>query len=108
MLQPDIRGFGLTRQCALARKIALKPGVSLAPHNWGSFLGLYMQLVLARGIPNFLIAESDLGTSDLFDTSAFELKEGKMRVPEVPGCGLTLREDVFLAKYLKDAWSVSG
>ena len=50
-----------------------KSGIKLAPHNWASFLGLYMQLVLARGIPNFLIAEQDTSTRDLFDTSAFVL-----------------------------------
>jgi L-alanine-DL-glutamate epimerase-like enolase superfamily enzyme len=106
VLQPDIRAFGLTKQWELSRKITTKPGIKLAPHNWGSFLGLYMQLVLARGIPNFLMAEQDTSTSDLFDTSAFEFKEGKVRVPDLPGCGLRLREDIFAKKYLKDAWVV--
>lgn len=107
VFQPDIRTFGLTRQCALARKMSLHPGLKLAPHNWGSFLGLYMQLTLARGIPNFLIAEQDPSTSDLFDTSAFEFRNGKIRVPDViPGCGITIREDVYRKKYAATAWSV--
>jgi D-galactarolactone cycloisomerase len=42
VFQPDIRAFGLTRQAALARKLSVKPALKLAPHNWGSFLGLYM------------------------------------------------------------------
>jgi len=66
-----------------------------------------MQLVLARGIPNFLMAEEDRSTSDLFDTSAFTFKEGKMRVPDSPGCGLVLREEVFRKKYQEGAWVVS-
>jgi L-alanine-DL-glutamate epimerase-like enolase superfamily enzyme len=106
VLQPDIRHFGLNRQWELSRRIAGRPGIRLAPHNWGSFLGLYMQLVLARGIPNFLIAEVDPSTSDLFDTSAFTLKDGRMRVPELPGCGLVLREDVFQRRYRAQAWVV--
>lgn len=106
VLQPDIRVFGLTRQCVLARKMAPHPGLKLAPHNWGSFLGLYMQLVLARGIPNFLIADQDPSSSDLFDTSAFLFAEGKMRVPDVPGCGLVIREDVYEKKYAARAWVV--
>ncbi len=106
VLQPDIRSFGLTRQWELSRKTAAKPNIQLAPHNWGSHLGLHMQLVLARGIPNFLIAEEDPSTSDLFDTSAFRFKEGKMLVPDVAGCGLVLREKVFDDKYSKDAWVV--
>jgi L-alanine-DL-glutamate epimerase-like enolase superfamily enzyme len=107
VLQPDIRAFGLTLQAALARKMAAKPALKLAPHNWGSFLGLHMQLMLARGIPNFLMAEQDPSTSDLFDTSAFQFREGKVRVPDLPGCGLQLREGVFDKKYRKDAWVVS-
>jgi L-alanine-DL-glutamate epimerase-like enolase superfamily enzyme len=107
VLQPDIRAFGLTRQWELSRKMAARPNIKLAPHNWGSRLGLHMQLVLARGIPNFLIAEEDISTSDLFDTSAFQFKEGKMRVPDLPGCGLILRQDVFNQKYRQGAWEVS-
>jgi L-alanine-DL-glutamate epimerase-like enolase superfamily enzyme len=105
VLQPDIRAFGLTLQWELSRKIPADSGITLAPHNWGSFLGLPMQLVLARGIPNFLMAEEDRSTSDLFDVSAFERKEGKVKVPDVPGCGLVLREDVFKKKYQAGAWA---
>ncbi len=106
VLQPDIRAFGLTRQWELSRKMAAKPNIHLAPHNWGSHLGLHMQLVLARGIPNFLIAEEDPSTSDLFDTAAFQFKEGKMLVPDVAGFGLVLREKVFNENYSKEAWVV--
>jgi len=104
--QPDIRAFGLTRQLGMSRKLAAKPGLRLAPHNWGSFLGLYMQLTLAPAIPNFLRAEQDPCASDLFDASAFPLKGGMIRVPATPGCGLVLREDVYRANYAKDAWAV--
>jgi D-galactarolactone cycloisomerase len=107
VLQPDIRAFGLTWQWELSRKIPAKTTIKLAPHNWGSFLGLYMQLVLARGIPNFLIAEQDPSLSELFDTSAFQFKEGKIKVPETPGCGLLLREDAF-ERYHGGAWVVSS
>jgi L-alanine-DL-glutamate epimerase-like enolase superfamily enzyme len=106
VLQPDIRVFGLTRQWELSRKIMANPGIRLAPHNWGSFLALYMQLVLGRGISNFLIAEQDRSSSDLFDTSAFTFREGKIRVPDLPGCGVRLREDVFKHKYQQQAWVV--
>ncbi|MCI0456942.1 MAG: mandelate racemase/muconate lactonizing enzyme family protein [Gemmataceae bacterium] len=107
VLQPDIRAFGLTLQWELSRRLKGVEGIRLAPHNWGSFLGLYMQLVLARGIPNFLMAEEDRSSSDLFDTSGFEFKGGRMRVPDTPGCGLVLREEVFKKRYAAQAWSVS-
>lgn len=108
VFQPDVRAFGLTRQAAAARRLAVKPGLSLAPHNWGSFLGLYMQLTLARGISNFLMAEQDVSTSDLFDASAFTFRDGEVRVPDDPGCGLKLDDNVFNAKYQPTAWMVES
>jgi len=107
VLQADIRAFGLTLLWELSRRAAAAGhSALLAPHNWGSFLGVYMMVVLGRGIPNFLMAEQDTSSSDLFDTSGFVKKEGLMKVPDTPGCGLVLREDVFEAKYRKEAWTV--
>lgn len=109
VLQPDIRAFGLTLQWALARRIREKnPAARLAPHNWGSHLGLPMQLVLARGLPNVLTCEQDTSTSDLFDPSPWEFRDGKVRVPDLPGCGLLVREDVYRSKYQPSAWIVEA
>jgi D-galactarolactone cycloisomerase len=108
VLQPDMRAFGFTLEWELSRKIAAKPHIKIAPHNWGSFLGFYMQLVFARGVSNVLMAEEDRSSSDLFDASAFTFKEGKVRVPDLQGCGIILREDVFKRKYQRDAWVVTA
>jgi L-alanine-DL-glutamate epimerase-like enolase superfamily enzyme len=109
VLQPDIRALGLSLQWELSRRIeASGTPARLAPHNWGSNLGVFMQAVLARGIPNFLSAEWDTSTSDLFDTTAFTFRDGLLRVPDAPGCGLVLRDDVFSARYAGEAWTVSA
>jgi D-galactarolactone cycloisomerase len=105
--QPDIRALGLTLQWEMSRKLAPHPQLKLAPHNWGSHLGVYMQVTLARGIPNFSMAEQDTAKSDLIDTSAFVFKEGKMKAPDVPGCGLVLREEVFEKQFKDKAWTTS-
>lgn len=106
VLQPDIRALGMTLQWKLRQDIAPLPGVHLAPHCWGSYLGNFKMLQLARGAGNILTCEIDPMTSDLFDDTEWVLKEGRMRVPDQPGCGLTLREDVFRKKYLPQAWIV--
>jgi L-alanine-DL-glutamate epimerase-like enolase superfamily enzyme len=106
VLQPDIRALGLTLQCALSNGIADLPDVKIAAHNWGSYLGTFKMLQLARGIPNFLIAELDRSYSDLFDDSEWELRDGAMRVPDSPGCGLRFSEAVFRERYLPKAWTV--
>ncbi len=81
VFQPDVRAFGMSRQAAIARRIAIKPNLKLAPHNWGSFLGLYMQLTLARGLSNILIAEQDISTSDLFDAPKRPSRSWRCRRP---------------------------
>ena len=92
--------FGLTRRDVLRIGAA---GL-LGPHNWGSYLGLYMQVVLGRAIPSFVMAEQDPAQTDLFDASGFELREGRMRVPDTPGCGLGLRADRLASQTLD--WEV--
>ena len=104
VLQPDIRALGLRLQCALSQAVSDIPAVQIAPHNWGSYLGTFMMLQFGRGVGNFLIAELDRVHSDLFDDSEWELREGAMRVPNAPGCGLRLLEEVFRERYLPTAW----
>lgn len=106
VLQGDIRAFGLSELHEQSRRALACPGATLAPHNWGSFLGVYMQATLARGIPNFEMAEMDRAASDLFDVSLYPLKDGLMGVPDVPGVGLSIRQDVYAAKYKAKAWAV--
>jgi L-alanine-DL-glutamate epimerase-like enolase superfamily enzyme len=106
ILQPDIRALGLRLQCALSTEISGLPEVTIAAHNWGSYLGTFKMLQLGRGIGNFLFAELDETRSDLFDDSEWELSEGTMGVPNTPGCGLRVREEVFRARYLPAAWLV--
>ena len=111
VVQPDIRAFGLTLEWEQSRRLESSgAGARLAPHNWGSHLGGFMQAVLARGIPNLLMAEVDTSTSDLFDSSGFAIEDGLMTVPDAPGCGLVLRDDVFEARYRyrEDCWTVAS
>jgi L-alanine-DL-glutamate epimerase-like enolase superfamily enzyme len=106
VLQPDIRALGLSLQWQLAKDVSSLPGVHLAPHCWGSYLGTFKMLQLARGIDCVMTCEIDRTTSDLFDDSNWVLTNGCMYVPDEPGCGLVLREDVFRRKYLPGAWRV--
>jgi D-galactarolactone cycloisomerase len=104
VVQPDIRAHGLSLQKRLSEELDELPGVCLASHNWGSYLGNYHMLQLGRGISNFLIAEIDHSESDLFDSGGWRLEEGRIRVPDEVGCGLQVKEDVYRARYLPRAW----
>lgn len=104
IVQPDIRALGLALQLSLSSALSDVPAVSIAAHNWGSYFATYKMLQLGRSIPNFLIAELDRTYSDLVDDSEWQLKDGRIRVPDAFGCGLRLREEVFRERYLPAAW----
>jgi L-alanine-DL-glutamate epimerase-like enolase superfamily enzyme len=109
VVQPDIRAFGLTLQWEQARRIETEaPGVKLAPHNWGSILGLPMQLMLGRALGSFLMAEIDTATSDLFDLEPYRVRDGAVAVGSEPGNGLVVRDDVLRSKYLPSGWRVGA
>jgi L-alanine-DL-glutamate epimerase-like enolase superfamily enzyme len=108
VLQPDIRAFGLSLQWQLARNLKPPARVWLAPHNWGSHLGLYMQAQLARGLSSVLCCEQDTARCELFDASAYSFKNGRLHVPETPGCGLTIREDLYEREFAPKAWVVKS
>ncbi len=101
--QADMRRFGfegILQEAAWAEEF----GHRVAPHNWGSWNGFFMQLQIARAIPNFYRAEHDPLSNDVFTSEGYEIKEGYASVPDVPGCGLGIREEAFArdAKILYD------
>lgn len=83
---------GILREAALARKHG--DGL-IAPHNWGSLIGYYMQLHVGRAVPNFYMAEHDPLHSDVLVADGYRLEEGYAHVPDAPGFGLTLDEERF-------------
>lgn len=105
VLQPDIRAFGLSLQWALARELEQRRSPArLAPHNWGSHLGGFMQLTLARACPEVIWVEIDRARSTLFDADGYDLRNGRMRAPRTPGCGLVLRATPSGDDAVTDVW----
>lgn len=91
ILQSNIHAFGLQKMTALSRATA-PAGLFLAPNNFGSFLGFYLEVVLGRGIPNLIVAEEDPSENEIMDMEGFEFRDGHRRPPDVPGCGWRVRE----------------
>ncbi|RKU38333.1 hypothetical protein C6495_00185, partial [Candidatus Poribacteria bacterium] len=86
---------------------AAAANVQCAPHNWGSLLGFFLSLQFGKTIPHFLYGEVATLTSDVVDTSGFGFKDGFFTVPETPGLGLELNEDVYAERYAgKEEWQV--
>ncbi len=83
--QADMRQFGIDGIMTIAA-LCRKNDILMAPHNWGSLMGFYMQLHIGRAISNFYRAEHD------------PVKKGYATVPAAPGFGLKVIENKFTSE----------
>jgi L-alanine-DL-glutamate epimerase-like enolase superfamily enzyme len=97
VLQGDMNHFGFEGILTEAAW-ALPAGIQVAPHNWGSLVGFYMQLHVGRAIKNLYMAENDPCSNDILVAAGYEIKDGHCTVPDVPGFGLTINQSEFRNK----------
>ena len=67
--------------------------MTMAPHNFGSRLGLYAMLHLAVVTPNWEFSESDDTQIPALMPDGFEIRNGRARLTGAAGLGVTLIED---------------
>ena len=94
VLQGDMNRFGIggiITEAAWARP----KGILVAPHNWGSLIGFYMQLHIGRAIANFYRAERDPLSTELLIAEGYKIADGKCSVPDAPGFGLKIDQEKF-------------
>lgn len=92
--QADMNRFGfegILQEAAWAHAQEL----SVAPHNWGSLVGYYMQLHVGRAIPNFYRAEHDPLSSNVLIADGYKLRDGLATFPDRAGMGLAIHEPAF-------------
>jgi L-alanine-DL-glutamate epimerase-like enolase superfamily enzyme len=95
--QGDMNHFGfegILTEAAWAKEHNLL----VAPHNWGSLIGYYMQLHVGKAITNFYRAEHDPLSTPVLVAEGYERKDGSTSVPDAPGFGLALDEKAFAAE----------
>jgi L-alanine-DL-glutamate epimerase-like enolase superfamily enzyme len=94
VFQGDMNRFGI--EGILTEATWCKPqGLTVAPHNWGSLLGFYMQLHIGRAITNLYRAEQDPLATDVLIAEGYKIQDGHCCVPDSPGFGLRINEDRF-------------
>ncbi len=97
VFQGDMNRFGF--EGILTEADWCRPqGLRVAPHNWGSLVGYYMQLHVGRAITNFYRAEHDPLSTAVLIADGYEIRNGSSSVPDAPGFGLKIDEDKFAAK----------
>ncbi len=107
IVQLDIRRGGFIEGMKMARKAEVAGAVSI-PHNWGSQVGLFMGLHLAKAIKVVGGAEDDRSTCDAVVAKGYEYADGTYTTSDEPGLGITVNEDVYREKYQAGETVISG
>ncbi len=94
VIQYDIFGYGFTQWLQTARKLD-SWGVRSAPHSYGNCYGNYAACHLAGAIRQFTFVEWDEAQIAGLDASAYQIQEGHVHVPNLPGFGLRLDANIF-------------
>jgi L-alanine-DL-glutamate epimerase-like enolase superfamily enzyme len=94
VVQYDIINPGLTRWLEIGRQVDSWQGIS-APHGYGTLYGNYASCHLATAIDGFAFAEWDEAAAPGLITDGYAIVEGEVHVPDAPGFGLDLDEDIF-------------
>lgn len=111
ILQPDICASGGLTEAKRIATLASTYGVELVPHSWGTYVAISAAVHFISNLeaipgrmfmPEFTMEHDRTanGLRDLVTTPSFEVKNGKLIVPDEPGLGVTINEDA-LKKYME-------
>lgn len=102
VVQYDIISYGFTAWLALGRTLdAWK--VRSAPHHYGRHYGNYAACHLAAAVQGFALVEWDEAETPGLDAPGYNIEDGHVQVPRVPGFGIALDDDLF-----RDAVTTNG
>jgi len=82
-------------------------GVRAAPHHYGRHLGNYVSGHLAAAVEGFTFVEWDETSTPGIDASAYRVEEGQVVLPDAPGFGLALEDEVFRAAVKDGGFALS-
>jgi L-alanine-DL-glutamate epimerase-like enolase superfamily enzyme len=98
IIMPDIPKCGGLSECRKIANMAEIYSIPFAPHNVSSPIGTMASAHVCATVPNFLILEFHWFNRDYWPTIIKEktdiIKDGFITVPDTPGIGLELDEEV--------------
>ena len=93
LVQHDFHSYGLTWWRRTAERI--EPwGARCAPHTWGSIIERYAHSHFAASVPNYSLLEAAPAEMPGIVLDGWEMRDGKLIVPDTPGTGFDLEPDV--------------
>ncbi len=90
--QADMNAHGYLRLRAKAA-LQAKLGMTMAPHNFGSKMGLFAQIHLGAVTPNWEMSELDDSEFPALRAPGIEIVRGEARLTGHPGLGVLLNEN---------------
>jgi L-rhamnonate dehydratase len=95
VVQYDIFSYGFTPWLVLGHTSLDEWGVRSAPHHYGRYYGNYATPHLAAALRGFAFVEWDEATVPGLPAPAYQIVEGEVIVPDRPGFGVELDEELF-------------
>lgn len=97
IVQPDACRTGGISECMRIGRMAAAAGVKVAPHTWSDAVALMANAHVIAALPNSLTVEIDQTGNPFIDKLLVEplvIQDGLLRLPEKPGLGIELQEEV--------------
>ena len=94
VVQYDIFSYGLTKWLQTGPVLDAW-NVRTAPHHYGRHLGNFVSGHLAPAVENFAFVEWDELSTPGLDCSAYSVHDGHVTLPDAPGFGLRLDDNLF-------------
>lgn len=107
VVQYDIHSHSFTTWLALGQRLDAY-GVRSAPHHYGAHIGNFTAGHLAAAVDGFTFIEWDEAATPALDSSGYQVTEGVVPIPAIPGFGLTLDENHFQAAVQASGYCVQG
>ncbi len=101
IIQYDIFHPGFTRWLELGPQLD-EWNVGSAPHHYGGHYGNYVSCHLSAAIQGFEFTEWDEADTPGLDDSGYSISDGLVSVPNSPGFGLNLDEEIY-ARSVKES-----
>lgn len=89
VIQMDIAGYGFTAWRQLLPELAEKK-VKISPHNWGLKVKTHYTASLGAAYAHIPTVEGVLDETEGVDFGGYQLRNGKITVPDLPGFGMQL------------------
>ncbi len=105
IIQYDIFSHGITNWLETGAQLD-GWNVGTAPHHYGRHIGNYVSGHLAAAVDGFLFIEWDECATPGLDGSAYQVDDGYVRMPDLPGFGLNLDEKRFQQAVSANGFSV--